>query len=91
MESFTTHTGEVVTGTRLTVALDKVVTDWENLAKRIRIEDKYASHVTDAQKEQYMAKMIESSHEIRAGKDLSLTILQRLNTVLTGVCVPLIS
>lgn len=83
-----THTGEEITGPQLTSALNAGADDWENLACAIRGEDLYASHVTEAQKDQYLAEMLERAEAIRRGEIESFTIWQRVNEKLTGRCVP---
>lgn len=88
--SFRTHTGEIVAGERLQAALTKVADDWRNLARAIRREDRYASHVTDATKEQAMLYMLARADEIEAGDVRSFTIWQRVDTELTGECVALL-
>lgn len=87
---FRTHTGRVVTGDTLQAALNKVADDWVQLAHDIRREDAYASHVTEAEKDDALAQMVSRAAEIRAGKVGSLTIWQRVNTELTGECVSLL-
>ena len=54
-DAFRTHTGELVTGPRLTAALASVASDWADMARAIRREDAYASHVTEADKDSYLA------------------------------------
>lgn len=85
-----THTGEIVTGPRLTAALNKVADDWANLACAIRGEDAFASHVTEETKEQALTEMLERAEAIRNGDIGSFTIWQRVNEVLTGECVALL-
>lgn len=43
--SFRTHTGQLFTGAIVQEAFNKVANDWEQLAKDIRRENKYADHV----------------------------------------------
>lgn len=90
MNSFRTHTGEIVTGDRLVAALSKVADDWEEMARAIRKEDRYASHVTEDVKDARLAKDLETANRVRAGNVSSFTIWQRVNTVLTGECVALL-
>ena len=89
--TFRTHTGETVDGERLTSALAEVAKDWSDLAHAIRKADHYASHVTDDRKEQALQEMLHRADEIEAGDIRSFTIWQRVNTVLTGDCVALLS
>ena len=85
--SFRTHTGEIVTGSRLTEALNKVADDAAQLARDIRAEDAYASHVTDETKETALANGLEYAEKIRRGEATGFTIWQRVNQALTGECV----
>lgn len=87
---FRTHTGEIVTGDRLTAALNKVADDWADLARAIRKEDAYAPHVSESTKEANMQAMLARAEEIRAGLVDNFTIWQRVNTELTGQCVALL-
>ena len=87
---FRTHTGEIVDGKRLQNALDKVANDWAALARAIRAEDAYASHVSEATKDANLVNGIARPDEIRAGKVDNFTIWQRVNTELTGDCVALL-
>jgi hypothetical protein len=88
---FRAHTGELVTGQRLADAIEAVATDWENLARAIRKEDAYASHVAEQTKEENMLAMIEAANNLRAdGPGMSFTFWQRINTRLTGECVALL-
>lgn len=87
--TFTTHNKEVVSGKKLTDAINKVADDWADLHKRIREEDGYASHVTEEQKDEYLKKELERAEEIRNGVGLdNFTIWQRIDTELTGETVP---
>lgn len=89
MMSFRTHTGEIVQGERLAAALSEVAEDWRRLARAIRAEDTYAPHVTDDKKQADMQNMLDRADEIERGVVGSFTIWQRINTKLTGTCVPL--
>lgn len=91
LPSFTTHNGEVVDGERLAIALAQVADDWVALAVGIYTEDPYAPHVSQDTKEANLDNMLSDAELIRAGHLSSFTIIQRLNTKLTGVCVPLFS
>jgi len=89
---FTTHTGEQVSGKRLSDALNKVADDWAKIQRGIRKEDKYADHVSEKTKEENLTKGLERAEEIRNGKNIdNFTIWQRINTELTGESVPLFS
>jgi hypothetical protein len=80
-----------VTGDKLALALNAVADDWAQLGRDIHAEDAYASHVDQATKDANLADMLAASDRIRAGHISSFTIAQRLNTKLTGMCVPLFS
>lgn len=91
-KTFTTHTGENVSGEKLTKALNKVADDWADNAKKVREEDAYAKHVTEKQKDENLQKGLERAEEIRRGENINnFTIQQRINTELTGEAVPLLS
>ena len=90
IESFKTHTGEIVTGKRLQEALSTVADDWAQLAHDIWNENPYATHVPQSVKDQNRDNMLEQAEHIRQGFITNLTISQRLNTKLTGKCVPLL-
>ena len=90
--NFRTHTGEIVSGEKLLIALNTVADDMAKLAKAIRIENAYASHVTENTKEKCLLDYIAYAEEIRKGENLNnFTIWQRINTVITGECVALLS
>lgn len=89
-DTFRTHTGELVTGQRLAEALASVASDWADMARAIRQEDAYASHVTEADKDSYLADDLALAERIRDGEVKSFTIWQRVNAALTGECVALL-
>ena len=84
---FRTHTGEIVEGVRLQAAFAKVANDWRNLARAIRTEDAYASHVSEESKEADLVDMLKRADAIEAGEIGSFAIWQRIDTELTGRCV----
>jgi hypothetical protein len=88
--TFRTHTGEVVSGERLTKALNQVADDWARLARDIRAEDAYASHVDEATKERDLQTMLAEAEAIRGGRIASMSVAQSVNTALTGECIPLL-
>lgn len=91
-KTFTTHTGENVSGEKLTKALNKVADWYADNAKKVREEDAYAKHVTEKQKDENLQKGLERAEEIRRGEYIdNFTIQQRINTELTGEAVPLLS
>jgi hypothetical protein len=83
--TFITHRKETVSGKRLFDALNEVAQDWVDMAKAIRKENLYASHVTEEIKNFNLLKDLEYAEDIRAGKNINnFTIWQRVNNVLTG-------
>lgn len=87
MQTFRTHTGEIVKGQRLKDALNKVADEWARNAKAIRTEDEYASHVTEAIKDDCLLKGLRRAEEIRIGNVNSFTAWQDINTAITDECV----
>jgi len=87
---FRTHTGEVVEGERLTAALHQVADEMERNAHAVRVQDRYASHVTTAQKDAYLLRALELAGQVRSSPNILMGfwLWQPLNTVLTGECVP---
>ena len=86
--NFKTHTGEVVKGRRLTAALDAVANDWAENAKAIRLEDAYASHVTESVKEHNLQNQLAQAERIRAGSEpIGFWLWQLINLKLTGECI----
>lgn len=90
MISFRTHTGEIVEGARCQAAFNRVSDDWRQLAFDIRAEDAYADHVTEDEKDADFKMMLYEADLISRGEFRSFTIWQRVNQVLTGVCVALL-
>ncbi len=88
--NFTTHIGEIIVGDKLQKALNKVGDDWEQLGYNIREENYYAPHVSEETKEANLQCHIIRASEIRRGEIKSLTIWQRVNKELTGLCIPLL-
>lgn len=91
MNTFRTHTGEIVTGERLQAALNTVADDWAAMAHAIRKEDAYAPHVAEAAKDEYLAKGLAFAETIRRGETTGFTTWQRINSALTGECVALLA
>jgi hypothetical protein len=88
---FRTHKGEEVSGKRLTDAINKVADDLAENARAIRKEDAYASHVTEKQKDDDLAKGLEYAEAVRRGENIhNLTIAQRIDYELTGESVPIL-
>jgi hypothetical protein len=91
MKEFKTHTGKLVTGARLNDSLGRVADFFVYNAYAVRIEDLYASHVTESEKDQYLAESLERAERIRAGNVDNFTVWQRVNTDLTGEFVALLN
>lgn len=85
-----THTGERIEGERVRIARENVANDWIELAHAIRQCDAYADHVTEAEKDASLAAMLADAERIRSGEANGFTFWQRINTELTGECVPLL-
>jgi hypothetical protein len=85
---FRTHTGEIVTGARLTVAQGKVADAWAENARAVYIENAYASHVTEETKKANLQRGLELAASIRVGLEpIGFTLWQRINNELTGECI----
>lgn len=67
-------------------AIREVCRDWRELAHAIRNEDAYASHVTEAEKDNQRDKMLQQADDIENGKSYGLTIAQRVYYKMTGHC-----
>ena len=88
MKSFSTHLGELVTGSRLQEAVNAVADDMVRSAYAIYKENAYASHVTDERKDNLLQKSLQSADEVRSGKSKGgFWLWQRIDTFLTGECV----
>ena len=85
---FITHTKEIVEGKRLIDALNTVADKMIENAKAVRIGS-YADHVTESEKDFTLNKSIELAEKVRNGFFDNFTIWQRINTELTGKCIPL--
>ncbi len=90
MDHFRTHTGEIVSGERLRAAINEVADWYADNARAIRREDLYASHVTEARKEESLARGLEFAEEVRRGEACGFSVWQRINTKLTGECIALL-
>lgn len=89
--TFRTHNGEIITGPRLDNALNAVANDWAQLSHDIRHCGDYADHVTEEEKDRYLAEGLATAETIRNGTIDSFTIWQRVNTAITGKCVALLA
>ncbi len=82
------HTGKILNETELANALKIVANDWRELAHAIKAENAYGSHITEAQKEQFLADGLRYADEIEKGlHNNNFTICQRVDTLLTGECI----
>jgi len=85
--TFRTHTGEVISGQRLIDAFNRVADETIELAKAIRLEDAYASHVSEEVKDKNMTDDFALAEQIRSGEITSFTTWQNVNYAITGECV----
>ena len=89
-KSFTTHLGDVVSGKELRQALHHVAEEFKGYAYAIYDQDPYASHVSEDTKQLYLVRDVLEAEHIKTGASLhNFTIAQRVNTYLTGDCIPL--
>jgi len=89
LKRFKDSNGRVVSGQKLVQALNAVADEYEKLAFDIRKEDAYASHVTESQKDEALAKSLDHADQVRRGESVGFTTAQRLNMYLTGDCIAL--
>jgi hypothetical protein len=80
------HRGEIIPEETLQAALKKVAADVRDSARIARTE-KYASHITEDQKDEFMQKKLDLADEIEAGTARGFWLWQRVNTIVTGECV----
>lgn len=80
------HRGEIIPEETLQAALKKVAADVRESARIARTE-KYASHITEDQKDEFMQKKLDLADEIEAGTTRGFWLWQRVNTIVTGECV----
>lgn len=89
--SFRTSTGEILTpdDPRLIDACEKVATQIEQSAVKVREENAFAFHVTQAEKDDYINRFyIDWAAKIRKRENLNdFSVWQRINTELTEECV----
>ena len=81
-----THLGEIIPDETLKAALKKVAADVRESA-RIGRTEKYASHITEEQKDVFMQKKLDLADDIEAGRARGFWLWQRVNTIVTGECV----
>lgn len=80
------HRGEIIPEETLQAAMKKVAADVRESARIARTE-KYASHITEDQKDEFMQKKLDLADEIEAGTARGFWLWQRVNTIVTGECV----
>jgi len=86
-----THKGDIITGERLQEARNAVAKDWANNAQAIRIEDPYASHILEDQKDELLEAGLQTARDIKGGlHDCHFWCWQRLNHHITGETVALL-
>lgn len=91
--AFQTHLGEVLPANdaKLVAACETVAQWYEDNARATRIEDAYASHVTEQKKDELMLKQFDWAEQVRQRKNLhNFSVWQRVNAELTGECVALL-
>ena len=90
--AFLTHTGEHISGDRLTAARAAVADFWERNARATYADDEYASHVSQDAKDEALRTELERAGRIRDGSEpVGFWLWQRVNAELTGECVPFLS
>lgn len=88
MQQFRTSKGETITGEQLQAACEKVAQWYEANALAVRNSNSYASHVTEARKDQKLAESYDWAEKVRQGENLhNFSVWQRVNIELTGDCV----
>ena len=89
MESFKTHTGEVVSGKRLKKILRKIADEHRKNAKELHASLEYAEHVTQKQKDDNLKKDLQVAKFIEAG-EVGTWALQRIDAEVTGESIALL-
>jgi hypothetical protein len=75
----------------LQAAREAVCADYIENAHGIREDDHYASHVTEAEKDEFLAKSLVHAEECRQGKnDHKFYMMHRLHEKLTGECIAIL-
>lgn len=86
-----THTGKIIEGDELKQYLAIVANDLRANANAIHVEDKYASHITKEQKEQYLKQRLDYANEVENGKhNKNFKIWQELDFLIEGSSVALL-
>lgn len=83
---FQDSNGKQYTKSQMKEVNKQVADDWRQLAKDIRKEDKYASHVTEETKDETLNNRLKEADRIERGDydNMELWIVQRVNEKLTG-------
>lgn len=83
-----THTGKIIEGDELKQYLAIVANGLRANANAIHVEDKYASHITKEQKEQYLKKRLDYANEVENGQhNKNFAIWQKLDYIIEGTSV----
>lgn len=85
-----THKRETINGQILQNALNKVSDFYLKNAYMIRKEDRYADHVTEQQKDEYLLEGLEFASSVKSGNKTGFSVWQRVNTEITCECVTLL-
>lgn len=76
----------------LQAARETVANDWAQLSRDIREEDCYAPHVTEEEKDRFLAEGLAYAEAIRNDTaPASFTLWQRMFEAITGECVALLA
>ena len=90
-DKMNTSDGRTITGKELQNARLHVSAFFEDNALSVRQHDKYASHVSEGEKDHYLTRDLIYADEIAKGEhDNNFTIWQRMNEFITGECVALL-
>ena len=85
------HTGKILNETELANALKQVANDLRESAHAIKAENLYASHVTESEKLDALARNLKQADEVEKGlHNHTFWVWQRVDTLLTGECIALL-
>ena len=91
MSSVKLSNGEVLQGEELEKVLKIVSEELKKTAYEIFECDDWASHITEEYKKNYLKQELIYAHEVERGyHNINFTIWQKINSICTGVCVPLL-
>ena len=83
------HTGKILTESELKEVLVKVANELRETAHAIRNKKDYASHITESQMDEFLAKDLEYATEVENGlHNRNFTICQKVDYLLTGESIP---